>query len=475
MKISKNTRVFLIFVFIAVALRFFSFFTSVLDHDESTYLIIGRDLLQGKDLYVDSIDSKPVGIFLIYAFFQLIFGYSIFLKRLAVSLLIGLTAYLLRNVSLKLFQEKRVAFAAGIIYIYYTSTWNAFGISPNTELFFNFFTISSLLLFFNKSKLNYLAAGLLLGIGFIIKYLVLLDFIAIASFFFFYEMIQCKWKFNWKIFSPYVLAGISFTIPFLCMNLYFYLGDHFDAFSFITYELPGRYRQDSSVIKYGQLIFDFAFRFFPVSFLFFYVLFSKRTILKGWQKYFLIYWILAVLIAIYLPGKGFRHYSIQLMLPVSLLAAFAFHPHFIFDKFSHVVFTGKIGVMLLVLLIAVGQVSGIAGKFSNPDQPRMIAKYLQDKLDENDAIYVANDKQVLYYLLKKDCPTPYVHSTIFTKPEHAHAFNIDPLQEVKKVLDQHPKFIIVKQPFELVQDIIRNDYQIDRGFDDEKFLIYERI
>ena len=138
MKISKNTQILLIFVFISVALRFFSFFTSVLDHDESTYLIIGRDVLQGEDLYVDAIDSKPVGIFLIYAFFQLIFGYSILLKRLAVSILVGLTAYLLRNVSLKLFQEKRAAFAAGLIYLYYTSTWNSFGLSPNTELFLIF-------------------------------------------------------------------------------------------------------------------------------------------------------------------------------------------------------------------------------------------------------------------------------------------------------------------------------------------------
>ena len=475
MKISKNTQIFLIFVFISVALRFFSFFTSVLDHDESTYLIIGRDVLQGKDLYVDSVDSKPVGIFLIYAFFQLIFGYSIFLKRLAVSLLVGLTAYLLRNVSLKLFQEKRVAFAAGIIYIYYTSTWNAFGLSPNTELFFNFFTISSLLLFFNKSRFNYLIAGLLLGIGFIIKYLVLLDFIAIASFFFIYEMIQNKWKFTWSAFSPYVLAGISFAIPFFCVNFYFYLGDHFDAFRFITYELPGRYRQDSSVFKYVSLLFDFIFRFFPISILFFYVLFSNRSILKGWQKYLLTYWLFAVLLAIYLPGKGFRHYSIQLMLPLSLLAGMAFHPRFILNKYLSKVFSGKTGLILLVLLIGAGQVSGIAGKFTSTDQPRIIAKYLQNKLDDDDVVYVANDKQVLYYLLKKDCPTPYVHSTIFTKPEHAHAFNMDPEQEVRKVLDQNPKFVVVRQPFALVQNIIRNDYQVDKSFDEEKFLIYERI
>ena len=59
--------ILIFFLTVSVGLRFFSFFPSVLDHDESTYLIIGRDILNGKILYTDVTDTKPVGIFLFYA------------------------------------------------------------------------------------------------------------------------------------------------------------------------------------------------------------------------------------------------------------------------------------------------------------------------------------------------------------------------------------------------------------------------
>lgn len=58
--------IWLAFLTVSVLLRLFSFFPSVLDHDESTYLIIGREILQGKELYTDVTDTKPAGIFLFY-------------------------------------------------------------------------------------------------------------------------------------------------------------------------------------------------------------------------------------------------------------------------------------------------------------------------------------------------------------------------------------------------------------------------
>lgn len=42
----------LVLIVMSVGLRFFSFFHSVLDHDESTYMIIGRDIINGKELYI---------------------------------------------------------------------------------------------------------------------------------------------------------------------------------------------------------------------------------------------------------------------------------------------------------------------------------------------------------------------------------------------------------------------------------------
>jgi len=187
--IRNRKLLFLFYVLVSIGLRLFSFFPSVLDHDESTYLIIGRDILNGKDLYTDVTDTKPVGIFLFYAGLEFIFGSSIFWKRLVFAIVVGATAYLISLVSQKIFRQNKVAFISGIIYIIYVSIWIYHGRSPNTELLFNLTTIGSLLLFLQPRIGNYFLGGLLMGIGFIIKYLVLFDFAAFLMFFFIYEMV----------------------------------------------------------------------------------------------------------------------------------------------------------------------------------------------------------------------------------------------------------------------------------------------
>lgn len=473
MKFSKDRQWLFLFILIAIAARFSSFFPSVLDHDESTYMIIGRDILHGKSLYVDDIDSKPVGIFLIYALMQLIFGYSIFLKRLFVSIIVGLTSWLLKKVSVKFFQNERVAIASGLIYIFYNSIWTKIGVSPNTETFFNLFTIGALLLFFTKDKVHYWVAGLLLGLGFIIKYLVLFDFIAISSFFLFLDLKKNNWKISSKQITPYILSGVGFAMPFLLVNIYFYLGDHFEAFRFITYEFPERYRVGTTLLNYILLFLDFLARFLPVSYLLFYAIFINKFVFKGWQKQFFIYWIIAILIAIYLPGKQFTHYAIQLMLPFSLVAAVAFHPDFKFDKFTSKLYTGKTSVILLVILITVLQGISVVSKVSDPRKPRKIAEYLEKNMGKDDTVYLSNSSHIVYYLLKRESPTPYVHATILSNPLLSHAFNVDPETEIERIFAEKPQFVVVKPPFEIVEEAVSANYKLDTTFVEGRVEVYK--
>ena len=126
---------------------------------------MGRDIIQGKALYVDMMDIKPVGIFVIYAFFYAVFGYSILLTRLFVAVLVAFSSFLIFKSGLKLFKDRKSAFAAGIIYIFYTSIWSHIGVAPNTEVFFNFTTILGFYLLLLKGNENLFLAGLVFGIG----------------------------------------------------------------------------------------------------------------------------------------------------------------------------------------------------------------------------------------------------------------------------------------------------------------------
>ncbi len=473
----KNSSIFLLFVAASVLLRFYSFFPAIIDHDESTYLIIGRDLVMGKDLYTDMIDTKPAGIFLIYGLFHLMFGYSIFLTRVVVSGVVAFTAYLIYRASMHLFQERNAAFAAGMIYIFYTSVWSQFGLSPNTEHFFNLTTISGFLLFLTPSKRNFALAGLLFGVGFMIKYVVLFDFVFLAAFFLIREAIQNrgKWK-KWKKgdLVKYIFAGIGFSAPFLCTNLCFYLGDHFEDFAWITYKLPFRYGKDPEPMKYMVLVLDFLGRFLPISFLFFYVIFSKHSVLKQSVLGMFLCWISGVLVAIYLQGKSFDHYTLQLMVPFSLVAGLFFHRQLRRDRFSEWIFGRKYGFYLLVALVLVVQISGITGILTEKNRPRKIASFLKAEMKPADTVYLSNYSHIVYYLLRKECPTRYVHPTLLTNPEHARVFAIDAKKEIEKIMESEPDFVVVREPYPMMNELMGDDYDLRKTFFEGAVSVFER-
>ena len=375
-KIKSHLVLLLLYILLAVFFRFFSFFPSELDHDESTYMIIGNELLKGKELYSDVTDTKPVGIFLIYAALQAIFGYSIFLKRLFVAFIVGITCYLVQRCSLKLFRNEPAALASGIIYLFYTSTWCYFGLSTNTELFFNFFTILSLLFFIRRSNLSFMAGALMMGVGFMIKYLVLFDYASFMLVFFIWDIKANGTSLKLTLLYPYILSVIGFLIPFALTAVYFKLENRFDDFYFITFELPQLYKVSPSIIRYFKMLGDLLLRFFPISFFFFYVVLKTQFLKEKKLQLLFLLWMVFVLIAMYLPAKEFSHYTIQLMLPVSLVAGLYFHSHFEPKGFMKIVSRGKTGIVTLLMVVLLIQVSAYFDNVANPDHYKQVASYL---------------------------------------------------------------------------------------------------
>ncbi len=462
------------FIVVAVGLRFFSFFPSVLDHDESTYLIIGRDILQGKELYTEITDTKPAGIFIFYAAMELLFGGSIFMKRLVFSLVVGFTSFLVYRVSMNFFNNQKPAIASGLIYIFYTSIWIYHGRSPNTELLFNLTTIGALLLFLRPTLKTWFMGGLLMGIGFIIKYLVLFDLAAFLLFFFLYDILNdVKLLRQLNFWGRYILAGLTFLLVFGLLNLYFYLDNPLHEFFYVTYELPGNYGSNPSLKRYFIMLLDFTAKFLPISFFVFYVI-SKKNFLMGKLKWFFLVWVSGILIAIYLPGKEFSHYTIQLMLPLSLLGGLFFHPELRKDKFSSLLFSGKTGLALLVVGTLIIQLISFNNEVMKIDHPREVAAAIKQKLVPGEHIYVANYEQIVYYLLEMESPTKYVHPNLIFTDTHK-AFKIDVDQELKRIMDASPEFIIVERENEKLNPYIETKYRLIGEMDQGKIRVFRLI
>jgi 4-amino-4-deoxy-L-arabinose transferase-like glycosyltransferase len=466
--------IWLLFCLLAVFLRFFSFFPSVIDHDESTYLEISRMILSGKTLYVDMIDIKPPGIFLILAGFQAVFGFSVFVIRFLVAIWIGLTAFMIYLTGKWLLRDTRASIAAGIIYIFLISTWSFYGISITPEIFFNLFTISALyLLLTRKNAQVFFWAGLLAGTGFIVKYLVLFDFLAFMAFIIYQGYRSDRNNNALRLIPSLLLAGMGFILPFLVFNLWYYFNGHFDAFYNIVYLAPSKYPSAFNPLKMLIFILDFHLRYLPVFFFFYYALLQNKLIGDeiASAKRLVVIWSVMALMGVLIAGKTFGHYTIQLMLPLSLAAGLFFHSENIMPFKLDRIATRKTGLAILtgiVLIISMMKLEYVLRK----DIPREIAAYLETRLSEEDVIYAGNYHQIIYYLLKKDSPTKYVHRSLLTGDNHIKALDIDAESEFSHIMAQRPKYIIIQEeyPDGMMKDFILENYTMEKGFGRKVYL-----
>lgn len=444
---------------VSVVLRILSFFRAVIDHDESTYIVIADSLRAGATYWVDVVDVKPIGIFLLFAGLQNLFGDSIFVMRLLAALFLALTAFFLIETKIKLGGTFRAAWASGVIYLFLNSLFTFYGVSPNTETFFGTFVIIAFWLALSFPRpLPTLLAGLLLGYGFIIKYVVLFDGVVLGLFLLVSWIQSRVWSVQ-KLVNL-VLLAVGFVLPFAGLFGYYTALGQQETFLFHTFEVSSRYPVSASWQEYLTSVVDIHLRFLPVVFFFYVAVLNRQTLAVF--KQLGILWLLLVCIPIYLPGKFFGHYFIQLFLPISLLAGEFFAlPESSRPKFSRVLLQPRVGYALLAVLVVANWIMQKKDYIDRPDAPTRVATELKTQLKPEDQLYVGNYHPILYHLLDKQSPTPYVHRGLLWTPEHRHALNINLDKEVQHILNQQPDVVVVQDSMEstLLNTVLRRDYQ----------------
>jgi len=478
LKYRNDLQVLAGFVALTIVMRFFSFFPSIISHDESTYLVIARELLQGKIYFVDLIDTKPIGIFLILGAIISITGKSIFMIRMITAAVIGLTAFTVYKISLFNHGERKAAIASGIILVFYLSVFTFYGVFINPELFFLLFTALGFYLFIrSKHILSFFLCGLLLGIGFMIKYVVLFDLAAFLLFYFVSAMYKKHHRQILQCIGNCTAAVLGFLIPLAFTMLYYYRIGHLREFLFYTFEVTGNYPVERTLAQALVYIGDFHLRFLPITIFFYYALFKalpakdKDVIPRG----LIITWCLMVLVIILLPGKSFFHYFIQLMLPVSIYAGNFFRKDMLKPAWINKVISKPLGTALLCIAILTNVLMQKHDYFDKPDTPREIAGYLETRMKPGDRLFAGNYQQLMYYLLDRDCPVRYVHRTLMCAEHHKKLLHIDVPGEMNRLMEQNIRFIIMvgSYCYEPMNRYIEENYRKIRTFGNNIF-VYER-
>ena len=91
-------------------------------------------------------------------------------------------------------------------------------------------------------------------------------------------------------------------------------------------------------------------------------------------------------------------------------------------------------------------------------------------------IYTGNYHHIIYYLLKKDSPTKYVHRSLLLGENHIKALDINVDEEFRHIMAQQPVYIIIEKEYPPgpMKDFITENYSLEKVFDD-KVKLYKKV
>jgi len=440
----------LVYLIFSLVLRWPSFIPSVIDHDESTYLLIARELLNGASLYGDVWDNKPPGIFLLFAALQYLFGPAIWPVRLAGAAMVALTAFFVDRSVRALGGSSREALFGGITALLLLSMHRS-GLAANTELFFLPFVAAACWLFLIFPRYGLVDAALLCGMGALFKPVTLFDFAA------FWGTSCLLWMRQDGKERPSVVslgtAPILFSLPSLILFAVIPLFGDRDELWHVLFVLPSRYRQEyaeaSWLLAGTLLLFLLRFAWVVIPFV--------RNILVLWREKrdrvaLPLLWIAAVLSAVVLPGKFFDHYLLHLVPPIAVFAA----PELVrlWDKAHRAApRMTELAVRLIPLFFFMQMSSFVLA----PDIPQFIAGHLKERISSGERIFADERLQIIPYLLGSPLASRYVHPTLITKPGHNTAFGINGVAEIESILAKRPRYLIVGDTFRFRSLLDRDD------------------
>ncbi|NEQ36483.1 MAG: hypothetical protein F6K40_09425 [Okeania sp. SIO3I5] len=360
--INQKLIIFLGFFLLSFFLRFWTLFVSVLDKDESIYILGADSLLNGNLPYTEIWDNKPPGIFILFSLTMLMFGNSIVSIRILSILATTFTSYFLYKIgkTTDAKQGEKIGLLAGGLYAIF-SLHND-GAAANGEILFAPFVTGGFLLLFQNRKLSNIKVfliGLILGIGMQIKYLVIMDvlgLVLLGSWFRkeevrrkesevkrkkngklvnnFQEFTNKKFSFvfnnltfSWCKF--YIILGVGLILPAVIIAVIYLFSGYFDEYIYATIIANSKYvamlnfswsdllsRLRKQVL--GNILLWLCLFWSPI-YLF---VFARGKFRQERNLIYLFLWFGCAFLAVLLSKRFYNHYFLQLLPPLCLISGY---------------------------------------------------------------------------------------------------------------------------------------------------------
>jgi 4-amino-4-deoxy-L-arabinose transferase-like glycosyltransferase len=462
--------VYFILFIVTFLVRLPSFFFSVFDWDESTFIIMAQSILEGNVPYVEVWDIKPPGAFYVYSFFILLFGKSIFAIRLGGMLCIFAASVLLFETG-KALHDRKAGITGALFLIVFASSGYS-GLSTMIEHILLVPVCLILFLLFTRPMNNALSflMGLTLGLGILMKTNMLFESLAVAVLLSFGHL-EPKMRFSNRIRKLTILAA-GITLPLLAAISYFFSHDALPLFidtnvtALLKYagagelSLPARsFTLLANIMKnivHGDILL---WACFLLGFI--YLIGMKIPAENVGFRSLTIVFFSAQIISLFVSGKSFGYHYLILTVPIMSIVSGVALSHWL----SVIRVKKKIHYILTLTLIGAGLFYALQ-EFIGPryiqvisrlyhrdtlvdDSCYRVARYLDEKNVRGKYIYMANRCQIAYWLTGAKHPTKYIHPTNLLFKEYLlkaiDGEDATGEKELMKILGRKPLFIVHKR------------------------------
>jgi hypothetical protein len=466
---SSELQLTLGFVAAALVLRLTSFVYSVYNYDESLYILMGAEMTRGHLPYTTVCDLKPFGLFAIFSFFTALPFDGVIVSRLAASLIVGLTADLIRRTAALLFNDpdRSIGVSAGLTFIVF-SLANG-GVAAQAEIFHDACVVLALFLLLRALRHQhplswriFITAGLILGMGIQIKQSVIFDMAAIMVGIILLTMPVkwTTWAYMCSIMSGKLLLIAGSLIPTLAVMAIYFIAGHWDAWVAanvtahqVFYGLNRPFEFDPAL----RALWEQAPLWLSA---------GVAALLAGRLTHgqeerraclFLLIWVGAILSCIVFLRIASDHYFLQFLSPLSLLTGFLIGRGILISIAAPRVRMGVIGALMGLAVFAIAKEPLIHTlyivwertvrweRFAG-DTPRRVATDIRPELRPEDSIYVVGFQPLIYYLTGAKLATRFAFTGLPHRdyPGRDGCPWVSQAVEMQRVLDSKPRFIVVE-------------------------------
>jgi 4-amino-4-deoxy-L-arabinose transferase-like glycosyltransferase len=454
----KDRYIFIALIACALVLRLPFLFPSVINWDESTFILMGQSVLDGYLPYLELWDNKPPLLFFIFALFIGIGGKNIVWIRIAGSLFLGVSAFFVYKTG-KSLGTVSTGLIATVIFIIMTGELGGKAIMseviatlPLTAAFWVMIRRNE-----NTRPRSYFLLGILLAAATLIRFN--LAYLALAIFI--YYCIRSLVQKHRISFTAPIAYSIGFCLPMFFVIIPYWASGNLEILYRSVVEAPFSYSTSQvsrsgltshfivEGVKQGHPIL-WASAFGGLTLIIAKLINPRLTVIKADRRslVILLLWFLAIAFSIASSGNTYAHYIIQI-LPLMTLITGLFFSSPLWGRFRYIGF-----ILLAIGLFDIArplikEYRITLTKFKNGtlfhDEGYRVADFLHRANPDREPIYLL-DEHIAYWLTDTK---PL--SKIITHPSNINqeallktimGKDATTEKEMVNILDRKPLFIV---------------------------------